>query len=123
MGRPKGGKNHKNDTLEAFAKRIERQVIEAGIKDCETMERLICRILTKPEKNPAVAAMLAGKWAEWRYGKAKETHEHSVKVEMNLGDADRIIAGYFIAAGRGANQASEGDSGQAKKQSINVLPA
>ncbi len=68
-GRTKGTPNHTDD-LQAFARRIEQVVIGAKLKDCESMERLICRILTKPGKNPAVAAMMATKWVEWRYGKA-----------------------------------------------------
>jgi hypothetical protein len=102
MGRPKGSKNKitihtpaQPEDLKAFAQRIEMAVIKGRIKDCESMERLICRILTKPDKNPAIAAMLACKWVEWRYGKPKETHEHKVQVEMTVSDADRIIAGYM----------------------------
>jgi hypothetical protein len=69
MGRPKGSKNDKADSLEAFAKRIESHIIKSKLKDCENMERLICRILTN-EKMPAVTSALAQKWVEWRYGKA-----------------------------------------------------
>jgi hypothetical protein len=62
----------KTDNLEAFAKRIETRIRNSrGTND--GMEQLICRILTG--KNPALAAKLAEKWVEWRYGKAKETHE------------------------------------------------
>ena len=121
MGRPKGSKNHENDTLEAFARRIEREIVNSNMKGQESMVRLVCRLLTN-QKTPAIAAVMAGKWVEWRFGKAKETHEHKVQVEMNLGDADRIIAGYFIAASAGANQASESDSDQTKKQTVNILP-
>lgn len=76
--------------------------------------------MTNP-KIPGVAAVMASRWVEWRYGKAKETHEHKVRVEMNIGDADRIIAGYFIAAASGAHSASEGDTGQAEKQAHQLL--
>lgn len=68
MGRPKGSKNDKNDSLEAFARRIERRIVDAKLKDCETIERIICRHLTNG-KAPAVAAMMAAKYVEWRYGK------------------------------------------------------
>jgi len=68
MGRPKGSKNEKADNLEAFAKRIEREICKANMKDQESMERLVCRLLTNG-KHPTVAAMLAAKWVEWRYGK------------------------------------------------------
>ena len=68
MGRPKGSKNEKNDTLEAFAIRVERQILKASLKGQETMERLLCRLLTN-EKAPAIAGMMAAKWVEWRYGK------------------------------------------------------
>lgn len=69
MGRPLGSKNEKNDNLEAFAKRIERQIEKANLKGQESMERLICRLLTN-DKAPALAGMMAAKWVEWRYGKA-----------------------------------------------------
>ncbi len=62
----------KKDNLEQFAKRIETRIRASGKSD--GMERLVCRLLTG--KNPTIAAKLAEKWVEWRYGKAKETHEH-----------------------------------------------
>lgn len=73
LGRKTGGRTkdgNKKDDLQAFARRVEAAVIKANLKDSETIERLICRILIKSEKNPAVAAMMAQKWVEWRYGKA-----------------------------------------------------
>lgn len=75
MGRPKGAKNQTDD-LQAFARRIERAIVTAKLKDQETIERLVCRLLTN-DKTPQVAAMLAAKWVEWRYGKAKEHIEHT----------------------------------------------
>lgn len=75
MGRPKGSKNE-TDNLEAFARRIERQIVKASLKDMETMERLVCRLLTN-DRHPQIAAMLAAKWVEWRYGKPTERVEHS----------------------------------------------
>jgi hypothetical protein len=109
----------KGRNLEQFAKRIESHIRKSG--QVESMELLVCKLLTGEDVK--VAAILAAKWVEWRYGKATETHEHSLKVELNIGDADRIIAGYFIAAGSGQNQAGEGDTGQAEEQTIDILPA
>lgn len=64
----------KTDNLEAFAKRIETRLKAGGSTD--SMERLICRLLTN-KKTPQIAAGLAMKWVEWRYGKAKEHIEHT----------------------------------------------
>jgi len=71
LGRKTGGRvkgSCKVDDLQAFARRVEKQILAAGVKDCETMERLVCRLITNP-KNPAVAATLLTKWVEWRYPK------------------------------------------------------
>jgi len=87
MGRPKGSKNEKNDNLRAFAIRVERQIIEAGHENIENMERLMCRLMTN-QKMPAVAAMMAGKWVEWRYGKAAQPitgdKDNPVAFEMRV---------------------------------------
>lgn len=62
------------ESLELFAIRIEEKLRAAG--SSSTIENLVCRALTN-KKSPAVAAKMAAKWVEWRYGKAKETHEHT----------------------------------------------
>jgi len=120
MGRPKGSKNEKNDNLRAFAIRVERQIIAATNQ--EGLERLICRLMTDP-KSPAVAAAIASKWVEWRYGKATETHEHKVQVELNVNDAERIIAEYFVLASGRQDQISQGDTGEAQEQDKHILPS
>lgn len=79
------------EELENFARRIERHLKNGG----ESIDRLVCRLLTG--KDAKVAAHLAGKWVEWRYGKATERHEieQRIKVEMTIEDADRLISNYF----------------------------
>lgn len=109
----------KTDHLEAFAKRIMTRLKAGGATD--SLERIICRHLTG--ENEKVSAFMADKVVGWRFGKPKETHEHQHRVELSVGDADRIIAGYFIAAAGGPHQAGQSDTGQAEKQTLNVLPA
>lgn len=65
----------KTDNLEAWAKRIETR-IRKGIQGTDSMERLICRLLTGEDLK--VAAHLATKWVEWRYGKPTE------KIDLTL---------------------------------------
>lgn len=62
----------KQENLEAFAKRIETR-IKASAAGTDSMERLICRLMTGSDVK--VAGVLAAKWVEWRYGKATERHE------------------------------------------------
>ena len=82
----------KTDNLEAFAKRIETRVRVAGA-NTDSMERLICRILTG--KDIKTATVLAIKWVEWRYGKPKETHEITgalggpIEHTIRFGDGDK----------------------------------
>lgn len=64
----------KQENLEAFAKRIETR-IKASAAGTDSMERLICRLMTGSDAK--VAAVLASKWVEWRYGKPTERHEHT----------------------------------------------
>jgi hypothetical protein len=59
----------KQESLESFAKRIETR-IKAGLKGTDSMERLLCRLMTS--KDMKVAALLGSKWVEWRYGKATQ---------------------------------------------------
>lgn len=66
----------KKDDLEQFAKRIATRVKESG-GNTDSMERLVCRLMVGKKSSPQVAATMAAKWVEWRYGRAKET----VKVE------------------------------------------
>lgn len=68
-------KKEEKDGLESFSKRIETR-IKSGIKGTDSMERLICRLLTG--KDPKIAAHLATKWVEWRYGKPTE------KIDLTL---------------------------------------
>lgn len=60
----------KAEDLQAFAKRIETKLRKGN---GEAMENLVCRLLTGADVK--VAAFLANKWVEWRYGRPKETHE------------------------------------------------
>ena len=77
-------KSEELDTLEAFARRVERQIVSANLKGQESMERLVCRLLTHKKTPWTVSATMAQRWVEWKYGKAKETlkvegtvtHEH-----------------------------------------------
>ena len=75
----------KKDNLESFARRIETR-IKAGIKGTDSMERLICRLLTG--KDQKTAAQIAMKWVEWMFGKPKERIEMDVDVHL----FDRIEA-------------------------------
>ena len=62
-----------------FARRIEKAIVKSGQGK---MDNLVCRLLTGDDTK--VAAMLAAKWVEWRYGKALEKHEHSGDVRVIL---------------------------------------
>ena len=77
-----------DDNLEAFAKRIETRIRE-GLKGTDSMERLICRLLTK-KNTPHVAAGLAHKWVEWRYGKATENVHVTGNVEHTHIDTSNL---------------------------------
>jgi hypothetical protein len=57
----------KKDNLEQFAKRVATRIRKAS-GDTDSMERLICRLLTSDD-NPQVAARMASEWVAWRYGK------------------------------------------------------
>jgi len=60
----------KQGKLDDFAKRVEAK-IKASCG--HGMENLLCRLLTGDDVK--VAAALAAKWVEWRYGKPTERHE------------------------------------------------
>lgn len=90
-GRPKGSKNRVSaDTLEAFATRCIRTLGKTG--DTQSLERLICRLLTG--KDEKIAAGLAAKLVEWKYGKAiqpvsgKDGAPIAVQIITNTGFAD-----------------------------------
>ena len=53
------------------------------------MERLICRLLVN-KKSPQVAAMMAHKWVEWRYGKATENVHLTGNVEHTHIDTSKF---------------------------------
>ena len=55
------------------------------------MERIICRHITG--KDVKVSAFLTDKVVQWRYGKAKETVEHSGKDGGPIGIVVRHIVG------------------------------
>ena len=61
----------KEETLAMFAKRIEAQLRQG--KNSDTIERLICRLLTKGA--PQIQAGLLIKWVEWRYGKGTNENQ------------------------------------------------
>jgi hypothetical protein len=99
------------DNLQSFARRIENQIIKANMKGQETMERLICRLLTG-RKTPQVAAAMAHKWVEWRYGKATENlhltgsviHEHvdaSQLSDAQLAEAETLIESAYAGSDQG----------------------
>lgn len=77
------------DDLKAFAIRVEKQILAAGMRGQETIERLVCRALTN-KKNPAVASVMTQKWVEWRYGKATEHVRIEGHVEHTVFDASRL---------------------------------
>ena len=77
-----------SDNLEAFAKRIETR-IRASIGETDAMERLICRVLTD-KKNPALAATMAQRWVEWKYGKARETMKLEGTVTHEIFNFDKL---------------------------------
>lgn len=95
-----------SDNLESFAKRIETR-IRAGMAGSDSMERLICRLMTG-KKNPQVAAQLAGKWVEWRYGKAKETLKVEGHLEHTVFDASKLTDEQIAEAERLIESASVG---------------
>ena len=64
----------KTDNLEAFAKRIATRLKEAT-GNTDSIEREFCRMFTSNKANDLVKIQLMKMWSEWRYGKAKETHE------------------------------------------------
>ena len=61
--------------LQAFAIRIEQRILKSQ-KGTAAMENLVCRLMTN-EKQPQIAARLAEKWVEWRFGKAPQPNTHA----------------------------------------------
>jgi hypothetical protein len=99
------------DDLRAFARRVEQQILKANRKGMETMERLICRVLSN-KRNPVVAATMAHKWVEWRYGKATEhvhmtgsvIHEHvdaSKLTDEQLAQAESLVESAYAGTDPG----------------------
>lgn len=74
----------KDDNLEAFGRRIISRLKRAG-GNTDSLERLICRLMSGPEANPKIASYLACKVVEWTYGKAKETVEHQTGPDWDIG--------------------------------------
>jgi hypothetical protein len=110
MGRPKGAKNKsEQDDLQSFAKRVELQVIKAGIAGSENMERLVCRLLTG-RKTPQIAAIMAAKWVDWRYGKARETVKIEGYIEHTVFDASRLTDEQLAEAERLVESAGVGSN-------------
>ena len=75
--------------LQAFAERVEKQVVAANIKGSESMERLVCRLLTS-KKTPQIAATMAQKWVEWKYGKATEHLIVDGHLEHTIFNAEQL---------------------------------
>jgi hypothetical protein len=75
--------------LQAFALRVEKQIIAANRKGSENMERLVCRLLTN-KATPQISATMAQKWVEWRYGKATEHVQIDATIEHTVFDASRL---------------------------------
>jgi hypothetical protein len=100
----------KQDNLESFARRVETRV-KAGAKGTDSMERLICRLMAAPKANPKIAAFLAGKWVEWRYGRSVEVkhsgtvmHEHidlSGLSDEQLQQVEQIIESSIVGSNQG----------------------
>lgn len=91
--------------LQAFAVRVEKQIIAANRKGCENMERLICRVLTA-KTNPQIAATMAQKWVEWRYGKATEHVKIDGHIEHTVFDASKLSDEQLAEAERLVESAS-----------------
>lgn len=96
----------KTDNLEAFAKRIETRIRE-GLQGTDSMERLICRLLTN-KKSAMVSAVMAQKWTEWRYGKAKETVKFEGRIEHTVFDAAKLSDEQLAEAERLIESANAG---------------
>jgi hypothetical protein len=102
-------KRNSADSLENFAKRIEER-LRIGKGGSFAMERLVCRLLAGQDRK--VAAMMAGKWTEWRYGKATEhlhmtgsvIHEHvdtSHLSDAQLAEAEALIESAHVGSDQG----------------------
>lgn len=75
-------KRNSADTLENFARRIEERIRIGRDNQPFALERLICRLLTG--KDLKVAAVMASRLVEWKYGKAKETVVGRLEGEASL---------------------------------------
>jgi hypothetical protein len=124
-GRPKGSLNATQiDNIRAFACRVENAIEKANIKDSESIERIVCRLIVH-SKNPAVQAGLIMKWAEWRYGPQKQhptlegkiEHIHTIEqVRERILELDRKRrTGVFEASG-------DGSGSDDKESDLKLLP-
>jgi hypothetical protein len=68
-----GKTNRKKKNLEDFARGIEAKLERGAGPDA--IANYICRLLTS--KDEKIAALMLCKWVEWRYGKARESLEHT----------------------------------------------
>lgn len=57
--------------LREFADQVEAALAKA--RGPKAMVHIVCRLLTN--KDPRIASLMACKWVEWRYGKARENDE------------------------------------------------
>jgi hypothetical protein len=104
---PVPDKRNSADSLENFAQRIEARLRLGKDKQPFAMERLICRLLSS-KKTPHVSAIMAQKWVEWRYGKAKETLKVEGHIEHTVFDASRLSDDQLAEAERLVESASVG---------------
>jgi hypothetical protein len=93
--------------LQAFAIRVEKQIVSANQKGSENMERLVCRLLTS-KKTPQISATMAQKWVEWRYGKATEHLIVDGHIEHIAFDASKLSDEQLAEAERLIESASSG---------------
>ncbi len=97
--------------LRLFAERVEKRVIAANQKGSESMENLVCRLLTN-KKNPAIQAKITEKWVEWKYGKATEHVKIDAHIEHEHFDASRLTDEQLAEAERIVESAvADGDPG------------
>lgn len=94
--------------LQAFAKRVEERILAAKVRGTESMENLVCRLLTN-KKQPQISAKMAEKWVEWRYGKATEHVKIDGHIEHTVFDADKLTDQQLAEAERLVESAQSAD--------------
>jgi len=102
---PKGNYNTAKD-LREFAEGIEAMLRKG--KKPESIQRIVCRHLTGPDAK--VSAVLAAKWVEWMFGKAKETLQVTGHIEHEHFDASRLSDEQLAEAERLVESASAGSN-------------